>query len=113
MTKTDDTKRAAAHTPEPWHTEPLQWDHGASIAICSKQQGVLAIIPPLNDAENAATAQRDPDDIANGELMAAAPLLLEALQYALEFLEANDDGEQDVTSRINKARVALVAARAG
>lgn len=52
-------------------------------------------------------------DFEGERLRRAAPLLREALAYALEFLEANDDGEQDVTGRIDKARDALVAARAG
>jgi hypothetical protein len=90
MTDSNHIKQAAAHTPGPWHTEPLQWDHGASIAICSKQQGVLAIIPPLNDAEDAATAGHDPHDIANGQLMAAAPEMLEALE-AQEMAEWDAD----------------------
>src|SRR5271165_6053718 len=40
----------------------------------------------------------------------AAPKLLSALKYALEFLEANDDGEEDVTSRIAAACAAITAA---
>lgn len=80
MTNLNRIEQPATHTPGPWHTEPLQWDHGASIAICSKQQGVLAIIPPLHEAEDEATAEHDPHDIANSELMAAAPDMLEALE---------------------------------
>jgi hypothetical protein len=71
------------HSPGPWHVEPLQWDRGASIAICNKHQGVLAIIEPLNEADDEATAVRDECDYANASLMAAAPLLLEALDYLL------------------------------
>lgn len=40
----------------------------------------------------------------------AAPKLLGALRYALEFLEANDDGEQDVQDRIASARAAIATA---
>ncbi len=80
MTNRNHIKPAATHTPGPWHTEPLPRDHGASIAICSRQQQVLAIIPPFHDAEDTATAGHDPHDIANGELMAAAPEMLEALE---------------------------------
>jgi hypothetical protein len=43
-------------------------------------------------------------------LRKAAPLLLEALKYALEFLEANNDGEEDVIKRINKSRFAIARA---
>jgi len=80
MTNSNPVKQAATYTPGPWHTEPLEWDRGASIAICSKRQGVLAIIPPLHDAEDGATAEHDPHDIANSRLMAAAPEMLEALE---------------------------------
>jgi hypothetical protein len=52
-------------------------------------------------------------DFEGERLRQAAPKLLEALAFALEFLEANNDGEEDVTARIDKARAALVAARAG
>ena len=42
----------------------------------------------------------------------AAAKLLAALEYALEFLEANDDGEHDVTSRITVSRDAIAGAKA-
>jgi hypothetical protein len=42
----------------------------------------------------------------------AAPKLLAALKFALEFLEANDDGDDDVTSRIASAKAAIADAKA-
>jgi hypothetical protein len=74
MTHTDDTKQATAHSPEPWHTEPLQADRGGSIAVCNRRQGILAVIPPLNedDGPDEATAQRDPCDEANARRLCAA-----------------------------------------
>jgi hypothetical protein len=45
------------------------------------------------------------------KLFAGAPELLAALQYALEFLEANDDGEDDVVNRIASARAAIAKAK--
>jgi hypothetical protein len=42
----------------------------------------------------------------------AAPQLLAALKYALEFLEANDDSEDDITSRISAVRAAIAEAEA-
>jgi hypothetical protein len=38
--------------------------------------------------------------------------LLAALKYALEFLEANNDGEEEVTSRIAAAKAAVAEAEA-
>lgn len=75
------------YSPGPWHVEPLQWDRGASIAICNRQNGVLAVIQPLNDAEDSQSALRDPCDLPNAHLMAAAPELLEALEEALREIE--------------------------
>ena len=74
MTDTDDTHPPTAHSPEPWHVEPLVADHGASIAICNRQQGILAVIPPLNedDEPDERTAQRDPCDQANARRIVAA-----------------------------------------
>ncbi|HJT77875.1 MAG TPA: hypothetical protein VJ739_11800 [Gemmataceae bacterium] len=64
----------AEHAPEPWHTEPLQADNGGSIAICNRQQGILAVIPPLNedDVPDQTTAQRAPGDEANARRIVAA-----------------------------------------
>src|SRR5579875_1411388 len=42
----------------------------------------------------------------------AAAKLRAALEYALEFLEANDDGEEDVTSRITAGNDAIAEAKA-
>ncbi len=43
-------------------------------------------------------------------LMHAAQVLLAALKYALEYLKANDDGEQDVLSRIAASESAIAKA---
>jgi hypothetical protein len=56
MSITNDTKEAAAHSPAPWHIEALQADSGGSIAICNRQQGMLAVIPPLNEDDDKARA---------------------------------------------------------
>jgi hypothetical protein len=41
----------------------------------------------------------------------AASKLLAALTYALEYLKANDDGEQDISSRISAVEAAIVHAK--
>lgn len=73
------------HTPEPWRVEPLQWDHGASIAIVGgtdEESYVVATIAPENeeDEPDAYTAKRGPCDEENAVLMMAAPKLLRALR---------------------------------
>jgi hypothetical protein len=111
MTTIDHTQPTTSHSPEPWHVEPLQADHGGSIAICNRQQGILAVIPPLNedDEPDEAAAQRDPCDEANARLIVAAvnacqgiPIealeqgvvakLLAALQGCLFVLDESQDG---------------------
>jgi hypothetical protein len=52
-------------------------------------------------------------DFEAGRMQNAAPKLLAALKYTLEFLEANDDGEEDVTSRIASAHSAIAEATTG
>ncbi len=46
----------------------------------------------------------------DARLRGAAPALLAALEYALEFLKANDDGEKDVANRIVVASAAIAEA---
>jgi hypothetical protein len=127
MTYTDDTKQAAAHSPEPWHIEPLQADNGGSVAICNKQQGILAVIPPLNedDEPDAATAQRDPCDEANARRIVAAVNACEgigtqALEQGVvsELVEALEDlynwltPDWQQSSLGDKARAAIAKATA-
>ncbi len=141
MTDTDDAKPAAPHSPEPWHIEPLVADHGASIAICNRHEGILAVIPPLNedDEPDEATAQRDPHDAANARRMVAAVNacqgigtealeqgvvreLLEALETAGYFLErfyvqavASRDDKRFELERwaLGQARAAIARATGG
>jgi hypothetical protein len=74
-----------SHTPGPWRVEPLQWDHGASIAIVAKGQ-IVATISPENEGEepDAQTAKRGPQDEANASLIAAAPALFNAASLVVD-----------------------------
>ena|ERR1051325_10933156 len=105
------------HSTGPWHVEPLQWDHGASLAICNKEHGVLAVIPPLNDAEDETSAVREDCDRPNAHLMAAAPDLLSALQDAeqeiVEMLEdLCDEPEEDISAHRTLAVIRAAIAKA-
>jgi len=74
-----------AHTPGPWHAEPLQWDHGASIAIVARGQIVATISPENEDEEpDMHSAKRGPHDEANARLIAAAPALLDAALLVID-----------------------------
>jgi hypothetical protein len=113
MTYADQLPPDMRSAPGPWHVEPLQWDQGASIAICNNQHGVLAIIHLLNDAEDGATAQCDPCDYANAYLMAAAPELRKAippligLVHRLLPAHAQSDSTLDNLPEVIQARAAL------
>ncbi len=68
------------HTPGTWHVQPLQRDHGASIAIVGGD-GIIAVIPPMNEDEDPDedTAERSRYDEANARLIARAPRMHDAL----------------------------------
>lgn len=108
------------HSTSPWHVEPFQWDQGASLAICNKENGVLAVIPPLNDAADETSAAREDGDLPNAYLMAAAPDLLSALQDAEREIVAMledlcDEPEADISAHRTLAtiRAAIAQATAG
>ena len=81
-----------AHTPGPWRVEPLEWNHGASIAIVADGQIVATISPENEDEEPGLhTATRGPHDEANARLIAASPDLLKALEAAEGAIEEATD----------------------
>jgi len=83
-----------AHTPGPWRVEPLQWDHGASIAIVANGQIVATISPENEDEEpDAQTAKRGPQDEANACLIAAAPALFNAASLVIDRWSRGDLAE--------------------
>jgi len=84
----------AAHTPGPWYVEPLQWDHGASIAIVANGQIVATISPENEDEEpNMHTAKRGPHDQGNAHLIANAPALFEAALLVIDRWSSGDLAE--------------------
>jgi hypothetical protein len=83
------------HTATPWRVEPLQWDHGASIAICSTGEDaqIIATIAPENEDEepDADTARRGPCDEANAAFIVRAVNAHQPLVDALTRLLAETD----------------------
>lgn len=88
----------------PLSVQPLQWDHGASIAICHPQRGVIASIEPTNtdDDPDMHTAKREPWDASYAFLFAAAPQMLEALK-AYEALDAQRSTCEECEHRLEYA----------
>jgi hypothetical protein len=83
------------HSSPPWTAEPYQGDQGASIAITAKDGLIIALIPPKNpgDETTSETAKREPEDIPNSLVLAAAPKMLEALEFTYFDLDMDDDGD--------------------
>jgi hypothetical protein len=96
----------ATHTPGPWRVVPYAWDEGASLSIVARDNGfIVARIdyePKLQtvNAPDADTVVRYPCDEANARLIAAAPVMLMALQAARDELER---GNSNIVSLIEDA----------
>lgn len=82
------------HTPGPWTHEPYAY-----------QQGALDQALIRDGAENQVAISTE----ANARLIAAAPELLEALQFALEIFEAEpvDVAPESIEEIIDQARAAI------
>ena len=98
------------HTPQPWQ---ILDEFGNS----TKQDEIIITGWDEETGESFDIAhvifEENVDAQANANLIAAAPDLLTALIFSLEFLEANDDGEDDVAERIHAARTAITKATTG
>jgi hypothetical protein len=112
----------AAHTPGPWNVEPLQWDHGASIAIVSKGEIICTIAPENEDEDpDMTTAIRGPHDEANAALIAAAPeqnafirqIARMTMDGENDFVMENDDAVSTLNALIEEARNLETAAKGG
>ena len=93
------------HTPGPWQ--------GGLQISSSKGSNIIAHIQTrtkkLSGYSNANGVYHY-EALANAQLIAAAPELLEALVFCLSFLTANNDGEDDVVERIKTAKSAILKA---
>jgi len=79
----EDTERAAAHTPGPWLLD-LGNDGAFAIYVAPDVDMGWALVL----ASRGQNTERADEMHANGRLMAAAPELLEALQQVVEVLDA-------------------------
>jgi hypothetical protein len=71
-------------------------------------ENLSALVDVVGDDEFAQSATID---FEPERMRLAARQLMAALEYALEYLKANDDGEEDITARIAAASAALAAAK--
>jgi hypothetical protein len=85
--------QTAEHTPGPWTVEPLQWDHGTSIAIVADNGAIICTIAPRNedDEPDMSNAVRGPHDEANALLIAAAPKME---SFTATIARMTQDGEE-------------------
>jgi len=85
------------HTKGPWHTTVIDTINGAPAmwAICDIQKGFIATVDSVNEAD--------------ARLIAAAPTLLSALEWALT--QIDDDLDPDHQAALNAARAMVSRAR--
>lgn len=97
----------ANHTPGPWE----HGNNGLIYGQCAEDDVEAPFVcDVIEDSAMQALGMLSPIEEANARLIAAAPELLDALTHTLDFLHANDDGEDDVRWRIEKAQAAIAKA---
>jgi hypothetical protein len=109
-----------SHTPGPWSSEGFDVGDMAEMLYLTQDSDhykePIRICLIAGHEWKVPKGKRDErcyltkSSIADAKLIAAAPELLQALVFCLEFLEANDDGEDDVVERIKAAKAAIAKA---
>ena len=88
----------STHTPGPWVIYDERAAHGSRLIYSSSEYGVGEVWDINNNGENK----------ANAHLIAAAPELLEALEYARRFLKSEDVDTVYIDTAIAKAKGTVV-----
>jgi hypothetical protein len=104
-----------AHSPAPWSYEYSPYTLRAAGTGDTDTVGTEIPAFEIYDAEGNKVFDTNEDTSAemqeaNARLATAALELLAALQYSLEYLKANNDGEHDVVSRIAASESAIANA---
>jgi hypothetical protein len=102
MTGTDAIMATPAHTPGPWTVEPCTSSWGTYRIVEAEKD-----IQELDDLNSDLVPQQEERDLANARLIAAAPDLLEALDYLLQQTVDQDlqygwglsEGEEDALAK--------------
>ena len=95
------------HTPGPWSVWNFN-DDPRHVAVGPEAGGLAVADIVACNAHGCYTAQTEAQGAANARLIAAAPDLLEALQWAIEQIE--DDLDPDHQAAIVAARAAIAKA---
>lgn len=93
------------HTPGPWQLKVAEFGGPHEVSFAPKSYGRIASVftPGFQNLPEAPTTQ---ECEANARLIAAAPDLLEALEAALEYLDANPDDYSNPRANIARAAIA-------
>lgn len=98
----------AAHTPGPWELAKFEMPHGTE--ICIKESSLKSASGGWQFADRICTIGNYADNEANARLIAAAPEMLEALQYVVKWHREHDSGEGELFG-LNFVTTAIAAIR--
>lgn len=104
---------ANKHTPGPWTVWQAKPEHSDTIGILAHPNGGLSspLIAIINQTERK-DFTRPLNPLADAQLIAAAPELLEALKRCVEYLGHNDCGQDGVIA-LEHGRAAIAKAQKG
>jgi hypothetical protein len=95
------------HTPAPWNVQDNTAEPYGQLTVDSAAHGAVAICYTMEKGETVAPAEC----IQNARLIAAAPMLLEALRELEQAV--TDEGVRGMNSLLNKVRAAIQKATGG
>ena len=90
----NESKDKARHTPGPWTLENRHDERGTPSGINVFSEAEATFICRMPDGASVQGGHAWPEQLANARLIAAAPELLEALEYIVGWNSGEWDGEK-------------------